>query len=166
MLVSRYFVTSPASDAPLTWAAAAAKSPVCFKREDFATMFTARVSQPDPHLKALLGELQPELHYPTFGELMQRIHHTEGSIYDGFKLPSDVKPFKFTSHTSETTVAFLKKVGRAAPTHPAEAMQGSSTRRSLPLSDWLFLCLPAGLRACLHACQPACLPAFLRCICN
>lgn len=42
---------------------------ICFKQEDFNSMFTARVVKPDGFLSGYLNAVKPSPHYPTFSEL-------------------------------------------------------------------------------------------------
>jgi hypothetical protein len=81
---------------------------ICFKQEDFNSMFTARVVKPDGFLSGYLNAITPTPHCPTFSELQKTFFHTDTNVYTGFAMPSDMPAYSYdSSHVTAATLSFL-----------------------------------------------------------
>ena len=77
---------------------------ICFKPQEFATVFTATTRDPDHQLAGFLRSHRASNHYPTFEELHRTLFHTNTSIYGDFDASA---PIEYASQVTEGTAAFL-----------------------------------------------------------
>ena len=133
-----------AADCDAIKGAAPDASNICFSKDDYAVMYTAKVARPDALLRGTLDAMKPVQHYPSYAELMKTLHHTDGSIYDNWTLPADIPSYDYgvsvemreagrallhctrnladaallqMSHVNEATTKFLRSLHPGTPRH-------------------------------------------------